>query len=134
MPSNLVKTKSDEKIWSRSKAKAEEQGQSENYAYITSIFMDMKKGKKTAYEVIRTLVAKKLSKEEKDNILESLADLEHQQWEQFAKSKVDEVSPETAARWKKLFIPYDDLPEEEKAKDRPFARKTMKVLEDYDLI
>lgn len=134
MPSNLVKTKSDEKIWSRAKAKAEEQGQSENYAYITSIFMDMKKGKKTAYEVIRTLVAKTLSKEEKDKLLEDLSSTEHLQWEGWARSKIDYVPTETAERWKKLFVPYDDLPEEEKAKDRPFARKTMKVLEDYDLI
>lgn len=134
MPSNLVKSKADEELWSEAKSRAKDQGHSDNYAYITSIYMNMKKHKKTAYEVIRSIVAKVLSKEERGSLIETLSDQEHQQWWQFAKSKIDQVLPETAERWKKLFVPYDELPEEEKAKDRPFALKTLKVLEDYDLI
>lgn len=134
MPSNLVKTKADEKRWSLAKQKAKDQGQSDNYAYITSIFMDMKKHKKTAYEVIRGIVAKTLSREEKDKLLESLANLEHRQWISWSESLMEFVPAEKAKRWKSYQVPYDDLKEDIKELDRPFARKTMKVLEDYGLI
>ncbi len=134
MPSNLVRTKVDEKLWSEAKSKAKDQGQSENYAYITSIYINMKKHKKTAYEVIRNIVAKTLSKEEKDKLLESLANLEHKQWISWSKSLIEFVPAEKAKRWESYQVPYDDLKEDVKELDRPFARKTMKVLEDYDLI
>jgi hypothetical protein len=60
MPANAVKTKADEKKWSRAKKKAEEQGHKDDYAYIMSIYQNMKGGKN--------------SKSEKESCLKSLAD------------------------------------------------------------
>lgn len=42
MPTNLVKTAKDEELWFRAKTQAEKEGQGGNYAYITSIFENMK--------------------------------------------------------------------------------------------
>ena len=43
MPTNVVKTKSDEAAWERAKIQAEKQGQAGNYAYIMSIYQQMRK-------------------------------------------------------------------------------------------
>ena len=52
-----VKTKADEKLWSRAKDKAEEAGQKENWAYVMSIFQKMKNGSFNRFQKIayRTL-------------------------------------------------------------------------------
>lgn len=42
MPSNLVKTKKDEKYWNRAKEKAEEAGHKDNWAYVVSIYKRMR--------------------------------------------------------------------------------------------
>ena len=44
MPSNVIKTEEDERLWKKAKRLAEQQGQGGNYAYIMSIFMKLKKG------------------------------------------------------------------------------------------
>lgn len=41
MPANIVKTKEDERHWEEAKERAKEEGQGDNYAYITSIFKSM---------------------------------------------------------------------------------------------
>ena len=43
MPSNIVKTPEDEKVWRRAKAKAEEAGHKDDWPYITTIFESMSK-------------------------------------------------------------------------------------------
>lgn len=42
MPTNLVKTAKDEELWNRAKAIAAKEGQAGNYAYINSIYQNMK--------------------------------------------------------------------------------------------
>ena len=42
MPSNIVKTPKDEKLWDKAKASAEKQGGSANYALINHIYQRMK--------------------------------------------------------------------------------------------
>jgi len=138
MPANIVKTKSDEKAWNKAKSIAEKSDPDNLYALTTHIFKNIKKHKKKRkkkafFELLRE-AAVNLTKEDKKNLLEDLSDLEHDQWSGWAKSKLDEVSDDTADRWKKLFVPYEKLPEEEKEKDRPFAKKVMKVMEEYDLL
>lgn len=68
---------------------------------------------------------------EKD-IIEKLADLEHQQWMLWAKDilKSEKINEERAKRWKDLFIDYKDLSEEMKDKDREWARKAYKIIKD----
>ena len=48
MPSNLVKTDRDERLWSKATTAAEKQGKGENYAYINGIYQRMKGHTKTA--------------------------------------------------------------------------------------
>jgi hypothetical protein len=86
-----------------------------------------------------------------EETLERLAELEHVQWCEWAEVMSDELSflveiidkydidltdeeiefvdhvKERLSRWEKLLIPYSDLPEEEKEKDRVYARKNASV-------
>lgn len=75
-----------------------------------------------------------LKENKKDQLLEQLAELEHKQWMEWAKSimKKETLSKERVERWKELFIPYDDLTEESKEQDRVYARKILKLLKDKE--
>lgn len=64
----------------------------------------------------------------KKELLETLAALEHEQWMAWAQSIISEVSQERRDKWKDLFKHYDELPEKEKEKDRVFARKVMAAI------
>ena len=68
---------------------------------------------------------------DEEDIFEELASLEHDQWMLWAKDiiKSEDISPERAARWKKLFVPYDELSEEDKDKDREWAKKVMSIID-----
>lgn len=48
MPSNLVKTKRDERLWNEAKDRADEQGRAKDWAYITGIFERMKGERKAS--------------------------------------------------------------------------------------
>lgn len=63
--------------------------------------------------------------------LESIAELEHTQWEEWAKALLKSepgISKERRERWEKLFVPYKDLSEKSKEQDRVYARKVLKAL------
>ena len=45
MPTNVVKTPEDERLWQKAKARAKEQGKAENYAYIMGIYKSMNSDK-----------------------------------------------------------------------------------------
>ena len=64
-------------------------------------------------------------------LLEKLAELEHQQWMAWA-SKVletENISDETRKRWESYFVPYVDLPDNIEELDRNYARKVLKILQ-----
>ena len=75
------------------------------------------------------------------NLLEELAELEHEQWRSWTKYLVDECEKDEygvvgfwefeKAKWKKNWKPYKDLTEKEKAKDRVWARKVLNLIERY---
>jgi len=67
---------------------------------------------------------------EKINNVERLAELEHEQWIAWSKSLVEKekLSVQRVERWKNLWIPYDQLPEEEKEHDRKWAKKVILIL------
>lgn len=67
------------------------------------------------------------------DLLETLADLEHQQWMDWANTlmaKEPNLTPERIERWKKCMVPYSELTEEMKEFDRIWARKILKALID----
>lgn len=66
------------------------------------------------------------------NLLEKLAEIEHEQWMHWANSVKGEVSPERAKRWESYMKPYSELSEEVKDMDRKWAKKALiSIIEVY---
>jgi hypothetical protein len=65
-----------------------------------------------------------------DEIIESLAELEHEQWMAWANTimQTEKISDNRCARWASLMIPYSELSEEMKEHDRVWARKALAIL------
>lgn len=66
-------------------------------------------------------------------LVERLADLEHEQWMYWSKSIAEKqnISEEKLQSWRKLWIPYGDLSEEDKEHDRKWARKALGIVENH---
>ena len=64
-------------------------------------------------------------------ILELLAEIEHNQWCDWSKElvKTEMISSKRKNRWRTLWKPYEQLTEEEKEMDRFYARKILQLLE-----
>jgi hypothetical protein len=63
-----------------------------------------------------------------DELLEALAAAEHEQWTHWTRHLLDNLTPENIARWRRQCdTPYADLSEEEKEKDREWARRVVLV-------
>jgi hypothetical protein len=61
-------------------------------------------------------------------LLERLAELEHEQWVAWSRSVAGEVAPERRERWEAMWVPYSQLPEAVKELDRVWARKVLAKL------
>jgi hypothetical protein len=61
----------------------------------------------------------------REDAVERVAVVEHQQWMEWSKKIAPEVSPETRKRWEKYWVPYEQLPEEVKEQDRIWARRAL---------
>jgi hypothetical protein len=66
-------------------------------------------------------------------MLEKTSALEHEQWIQWSKqiAATETISPDRLARWKTLWIPYEELTEEQKEQDRVWARKAIQIFNEY---
>lgn len=73
----------------------------------------------------------KVSKKSESDLLEKLSAIEHDQWMAWSKSVAPEVSKERQDRWKKLWIPYNELSEEMKEEDRKFAKKVLDTVNKF---
>ena len=64
--------------------------------------------------------------------IEKLAELEHQQWIEWSKPIADYINPAYYSKkldqWRKCWIPYSKLTEEQKEQDRVWARKVLEIL------
>jgi len=69
-------------------------------------------------------------------LLEKLAELEHDQWMHWATGLMqsEELSKERKQRWKKYLVPYINLDEETKEFDRIWARKVIKIINDLEVV
>jgi len=69
----------------------------------------------------------------KEQIIEDLANLEHEQWWGWAESLMEkeDLSEEREKRWEEFFVPYDELSEEIKDSDREYAKKAYEIMEKY---
>ena len=63
-----------------------------------------------------------------DELIERLARVEHDQWTEWSRSVADEVSGERRRRWQEYWVPFDDLPEEIKERDREWARRALAAI------
>ena len=65
-----------------------------------------------------------------EEIIESLAELEHEQWMKWADTimQTEKISDVRFARWASCMIPYAELTEEMKEFDREWARKALAIL------
>lgn len=72
------------------------------------------------------------SKDKENELIEKLAELEHQQWMSWADSilKTEKISSGRINRWEKLFVDYRYLTEESKEQDREWARKVLKIIKE----
>ena len=69
-----------------------------------------------------------------NELIEQLAELEHDQWMTWAKSLMEkeDLSPDRVKRWNdECMMPYGDLSEEMKEYDRVWARKMVTVYDKY---
>ncbi len=63
------------------------------------------------------------------NLIDRLAEIEHRQWIQWAKTLLEKepgISEERKTRWKSLMVPYAELSEEWKEYDREWARHMLR--------
>jgi len=65
-----------------------------------------------------------------EEIIESLAELEHEQWMKWADTimQTEKISDARFARWASCMISYAELTEEMKEFDREWARKALAIL------
>ena len=66
------------------------------------------------------------------DLIEKLAELEHDQWVSWSKhiAKTWFLDTDTKERWEASWVPYNQLSEEMKAKDRVWAVKSLELVED----
>lgn len=63
-------------------------------------------------------------------LLEKIAEIEHEQWIEWAKSIIESesLSPERRTRWESYMVPYSELEESVKDHDRKWAKKVLQVI------
>jgi len=67
-------------------------------------------------------------------LIEDLADLEHQQWAHWTEYMLNNLAPENIERWKQqIKTPYSALSEKEKGSDRDWANNVMMTLAAFSL-
>ncbi len=64
------------------------------------------------------------------DLIEIIAEIEHEQWMSWAESLMTEekLSEERRERWEQFLVPYDELPEDVKEHDRVWARKVLDAI------
>lgn len=66
------------------------------------------------------------------DLLEVLADQEHERWSGWMRWMFENWTDENIERWKKQMVtPYRDLPEHSKESDRKEARKTIEAIRSF---
>lgn len=66
----------------------------------------------------------------KSELLEKLAEIEHDQWIAWSKdvASKENISEERKKRWETYWVPYSELQENVKEQDRKYARKVIEAI------
>jgi hypothetical protein len=83
-----------------------------------------------------SVVPRHLSVREVLDLVEALAEAEHDQWMSWARTlmETEPISEARRQRWERYLVPYGELPEEVKEHDRLWARSTLRLLADKGII
>lgn len=70
---------------------------------------------------------------DRKELLEALAHLEHSQWMEWSHAIAAEelLTYNRVLRWRDLWKPYDELTEDQKERDREYAREVLAIVEDF---
>lgn len=73
---------------------------------------------------------------DREELIEKLAALEHEQWVGWSKAirQEESITLSRVNRWKELWCDYEELPEDVKEQDREYARKVIEVLEEEGVL
>jgi len=88
-----------------------------------------------------------LTSEQEAELIEQLAELEHEQWMKWSEALANEIVAylnwlpedlaielsERLARWHSMWVPYDMLTEKQKEQDRVWARKVVAKLTEFNI-
>jgi hypothetical protein len=75
-----------------------------------------------------------MTDQEKREIVEQLATLEHDQWIHWTSYMLDNLTPENIARWRRqINTPYEELSEREKESDRKWAHMALHIIRHFEL-
>jgi hypothetical protein len=69
-----------------------------------------------------------------EELIEALAEIEHEQWMHWSQAVAGDVSHATRNKWQRSWVVYDELTEELKETDRVWARKVVELLRQRSLI
>ena len=69
-----------------------------------------------------------------DALIESLAEIEHEQWIHWSQTVAGDVSNATRKKWQRSWVAYAELTEEAKETDRVWERKVTTLLRQRGLI
>jgi hypothetical protein len=65
-----------------------------------------------------------------DELVEKLAELEHDQWIFWSKAVAKHVPDKVSQKWEYSWVPYAELSEDLKEQDRIWARKAVKIFKE----
>ena len=69
-----------------------------------------------------------------EELIEALAEIEHEQWMHWSQAVAGDVSDATRNKWQRSWVAYAELSEEAKEADRVWARKVTTLLRRRRLI
>jgi hypothetical protein len=69
-----------------------------------------------------------------DDLVEALAEIEHEQWMHWSQTVAVNVPDATRDKWQRSWVNYADLTDELKEADRVWARKVVTLLREQKLI
>ncbi len=69
-----------------------------------------------------------------DNLVEALAEIEHEQWMHWSKSVAGDVAEVIRSKWQRSWVDYAELADNMKEADRVWARKVVALLRQRKLI
>ncbi len=77
---------------------------------------------------------KSLPQNTTDELIEALAEIEHEQWLHWSRAVAAEVAPVTRDKWQRSWLNYAELSDDLKEEDRVWARRVVTLLRQRKLI